>query len=97
MVTSQPAQPMTHQETSGADTSTAAANVQKLKQNAGDDYDTLAMQLRVDGLEAESRHDYAAALYYYQQIETLPHDRWPSDTDQLLQNAQKMSVASNAR
>jgi hypothetical protein len=103
MVTSQPTAPSAPQAATdgsgsgaGGNVSAAAANVQKLRQNAGDDYDTLAMQLRANGLEAESRHDYAGALYYYQQIEMLPHDHWPSDTDQLLKNAQKLSVASDA-
>lgn len=51
------------------------------------DLDSLAMQLRRDGLDAESRHDYMTAASYYEQVERLPREHWPTDTDQLLQAA----------
>jgi hypothetical protein len=65
----------------------AAANAQKLRQSAGGDLDTLAMELRGNGLDAEHRDDFAAAEYYYQQVEQLPRDHWPGDIDQLLKDA----------
>jgi hypothetical protein len=70
-----------------ANTAAAAATSQKLRQSAGGDLDTLAMQLRGNGLDAEHRADFAAAEYYYSQVEQLPHDHWPGDIDQLLKGA----------
>jgi hypothetical protein len=69
-------------------TAAAADAASKLRQSTND-LDTLAMKLRNNGLDAEARHDYAAALYYYQQVETLPTDHWPGGIDLLLKNAQK--------
>jgi hypothetical protein len=60
------------------------------------DLDALAMQLRANGLDAESKHDYAAAQYFYEQIEKLPRDHWPADTDQLLKAAQKMNQSASS-
>jgi hypothetical protein len=59
------------------------------------DLDSLAMRLRANGLDAESRRDYAAAQYYYEQIEKLPREHWPADTDQLLHNARKMNQSAS--
>jgi hypothetical protein len=56
-----------------------------------EELDTLAMQLRRNGLDAEARRDYASAASFYEQIERLPHEHWPSDTDQLLQAARKQT------
>ncbi len=70
-----------------ASTAAAAAASQKLRQSAGGDLDTLSMELRGNGLDAEHREDYAAAEYYYQQVEQLPRDHWPGDIDQLLKDA----------
>jgi hypothetical protein len=81
----------------GASTSAAADNASKLRQSAGGDLDALAMKLRNNGLDAESRQDYAAALYYYQQVETLPSDHWPSDIDRLLKSVQKRTITGDAR
>jgi len=68
-------------------TSEAMDNATKLRESAGGDFDSLAMKLRSNGLDAEHRQDFAAAQYYYQQVESLPHDHWPSDIDRLLKNA----------
>jgi hypothetical protein len=73
----------------------AADTVNKLRESSGGDLDTLAMKLRNNGLDAESRQDYAAALYFYQQVEALPTDHWPSDIDRLLKNVQKRTVPSD--
>ncbi len=79
-----------------AGTAAAAAAAQKLRQSAGGDLDTLAMELRSNGLDAEHRSDFAAAEYYYQQVEDLPHDHWPGDIDQLLKDAhQKVTDGAN--
>jgi hypothetical protein len=78
------------------DSNNAPANLPMVStaQNSGEDLDSLAMRLRLSGLDAEARHDYAAAQYFYQQIEKLPKDHWPADTDQLLKNAQKMNQSA---
>jgi hypothetical protein len=75
------------QSPNDASTAAAAAATQKLRQSTGGDLDTLAMELRGNGLDAEHRQDYAAAEYYYQQVEQLSRDHWPSDIDQLLKDA----------
>lgn len=72
-----------------ASTNEAAATTEKLRQSAGGDLDELSMQLRSNGLDAEGRQDYAAAEYYFQQVENLPRDHWPGDIDQLLKDVQK--------
>jgi hypothetical protein len=74
-------------------TAIAAETAEKLRASAGGDLDTLAMQLYRNGLDADSRKDYAAALYYYQQVETLPRDHWPSDIDLRLKDVQKRLAA----
>lgn len=78
-----------------ADTAAAAATSQKLRQSAGGDLDTLAMQLRGNGLDAEHRADFAAAEYYYSQVEQLPHDHWPGDIDQLLKGAHEKVIGGD--
>jgi len=70
-------------------TAAAAETANKLKQSFGDDPDTLAMKLRNSGLDAEAKQDYNSARYFYQQVESLPPDHWPSDIDRLLKNAEK--------
>ncbi|MGD0464399.1 MAG: hypothetical protein ABSB74_18095 [Tepidisphaeraceae bacterium] len=79
-----------------ARTAAAAANSQKLRQSAAGDLDTLAMQLRGNGLDAEHREDFAAAEYYYQQVEQLPRDHWPGDIDQLLKVAHQRVIDGDA-
>jgi hypothetical protein len=69
--------------------SQAASTTSRLRKAAGNDLDDLAMELRSNGLDAEHRRDYVAAQYYYQQVETLPHDSWPGDIEPLLKNVQK--------
>jgi hypothetical protein len=75
-----------------AGTAAAAAATEKLRQSAGGDLDTLAMELRSNGMDAEHRNDFAAAEYYYQQVEQLPHDHWPGDIDELLKDAHQKVV-----
>ncbi|MGA3065227.1 MAG: hypothetical protein ABSF29_00110 [Tepidisphaeraceae bacterium] len=81
-----------------AETPTAVVNVPAAPvatvNMSGSDLDSLAMRLRSSGLDAEARHDYASAQYFYEQIEKLPRDHWPADTDQLLKNAQKMNQSA---
>jgi len=79
------------------DSSTAVAEqtVQQLRQSTGGDLDELAMQLRSNGLDAEGRQDFSAAEYYFQQVENLPRDHWPSDIDQLLKEVQQRLAESN--
>jgi hypothetical protein len=60
------------------------------------DLDALAMQMRANGLDAEARHDFAAAQYYYEQIEKLPKEHWPADTDQLLKAAKRMNQSASS-
>jgi uncharacterized OB-fold protein len=67
-----------------ADKATGAAAIAP---PSSQELDTLAMTLRSNGLDAESHHDYVTAISCYQQIEKLPRDHWPSDTEQLLQTA----------
>jgi hypothetical protein len=76
--------------------SNAAATAEQLRQSAGGDLDSLAMDLRANGMEAEGRHDYSAAVYYYQQVETLPHDHWPGDITELLAGARQKLAASDS-
>jgi len=78
-------------------TTVAAEATEKLRASAGGDLDTLAMHLRSNGLDAQGRHDYVAAQYYFQQVENLPRDHWPSDIDYLLRDVQKHLVAADAR
>jgi hypothetical protein len=80
-----------------ANSSTAAAEqtVQQLRQSTGGDLDELAMQLRSNGLDAEGRQDFSAAEYYFQQVENLPRDHWPSDIDQLLKEVQQRLADAN--
>jgi hypothetical protein len=73
----------------------AAETVTKLRESSGGDLDSLAMKLRNSGLDAEARQDYTTALYFYQQVESLPNDHWPSDIDRLLKTVQKRIVAGN--
>jgi hypothetical protein len=73
----------------------AAETVAKLRESSGGDLDSLAMKLRNSGLDAEARQDYTTALYFYQQVESLPNDHWPSDIDRLLKTVQKRIVAGN--
>jgi hypothetical protein len=75
-----------------AGTAAAAAATQKLRQSAGGDLDTLAMELRSNGMDAEHGNDFPAAEYYYQQVEQLPHDHWPGDIEQLLKDAHQKVV-----
>ena len=75
----------------------AADTTSKLRQSTGGDLDLLAMKLRNNGLDAEARQDFAAALYYYQQVETLPSDHWPGDIDRLLKNVQKRALGGGAQ
>jgi hypothetical protein len=76
----------------GGDSAPAAAPAD----NSGGDLDAQAMHLRSNGLDAEGRHDYAAAQFFYEQIEKLPREHWPADTDQLLKNAQKMNQSASS-
>lgn len=80
-----------------ASTAAAAAAADKLRQSAGGDLDTLAMELRGNGLDAEHRQDFAAAEYYYQQIEQLPRDHWPGDIEQLLKDAHQKVASGDSR
>ena len=75
----------------------AADAASKLRQSSGGDLDLLAMKLRNNGLDAEARQDYAAAQYYYQQVELLPSDHWPGDIDRLLKNVQKRIAGGGAQ
>jgi hypothetical protein len=90
-----PPAPVVHQEAPvspvavDASLTAAAANAAKLKQKAIDD-DTFAMELRANGMEAEARHDYEGAAYYYQAVEQLSRDHWPVDIDQRLKEVQKL-------
>jgi hypothetical protein len=61
---------------------------------SAEDLDELAMKLHNEGLDAEARHDYASAVAYYQQIEKLPREHWPADTEQLLSAAQERAAAT---
>jgi hypothetical protein len=70
-------------------TAAAAETFAKLKQSCGDDLDSLAMKLRNNGLDAEAKQDYTSARYFYEQVESLPADHWPSDIDRLLKSAEK--------
>jgi ribosomal protein L40E len=72
-----------------ADSGTATAS--------DDDLDALAMRLHNQGLDAEARHDYASAAAYYQQIEKLPREHWPADTEQLLGAARQRLAASGGQ
>jgi hypothetical protein len=83
------------QPQASSSTAAAEANAEKLRQSAGGDLDELAMELRSNGMDAEARQDYAAAEYYYQQVENLPRDHWPSDIDQLLKNVEKRLADSD--
>jgi hypothetical protein len=76
-------------------TTAAAEATEKLRASVGGDLDTLAMKLRWNGKDAEARKDYIAAQYYYQQVENLPRDHWPSDIDQLLKDVQKRLLAAH--
>jgi hypothetical protein len=76
----------------GGDTTPAALPAD----NYGSDLDAQAMHLRSNGLDAEGRHDYAAAQFFYEQIEKLPREHWPADTDELLKNAQKMNQSASS-
>ncbi len=80
-----------------ASTAAAAATADKLRQSDGGDLDTLAMELRGNGLDAEHRQDFAAAEYYYQQVEQLPRDHWPGDIEQLLKDVHQKVVAGESR
>jgi hypothetical protein len=73
----------------------AAAAAEQLRQAADGDLDSLAMELRSNGLDAEHRQDYSSAEYYYQQVEKLPHDHWPGDIEQLLQGARERLAAAH--
>jgi len=75
-------------------TTAAAEATEKLRASAAGDLDTLAMHLRSNGLDAQHRQDYVAAQYYYQQVENLPRDHWPSDIDLLLKEVQKHLLAA---
>jgi len=76
-------------------TTVAAEATEKLRASAGGDLDTLAMQLRSNGLDAQHRQDYIAAQYYYQQVEKLPRDHWPGDIDHLLKDVQRHLSAAH--
>jgi hypothetical protein len=78
-------------------TSAAAAAAERLRQKAGTDLDTLAMQLRNDGMDAESRQDFISAEYFYHQVESLPRDHWPGDIQQLLQNVEHKIQSNETR
>ena len=67
----------------------AAEATEKLRASAGGNLDKLALALRRNGLIAQGKHHYIAAQYYFQQVETLPRDHWPSDIDHLLKDVQK--------
>jgi rubrerythrin len=82
--------PAQQQDTTPPDTTTQ--NI--VGNNSGQDLDALAMRLRSSGLDAEARHDFAAAQYFYEQIEKMPKEHWPADTDSLLKNAQKMNQSA---
>jgi hypothetical protein len=85
-----------HQTPSDLRTAAAAEATEKLRAAAGNDLDELAMRLRVNGMDAEHRHDYFAAQYYFQQVEKLPRDHWPSDIDNLLKAVQRHLNAAAA-
>ena len=50
------------------------------------------MSWRNSGLDAEQRHDYAAAVYFYEKIEKLPKEHWPTDTESLLAGAKRLDT-----
>jgi hypothetical protein len=91
----QPSQPQPQPDNSSPTVANVpAAPTDSSAGTSSDDLDALAMRLRSSGLDAEGRHDYAAAQYFYEQIEKLPRDHWPADTDSLLKNAQKMNQSA---
>jgi hypothetical protein len=45
---------------------------------------------RSKGMDAETRGDYSAAEYDYEQVEKLPVANWPADIEDKLANARKM-------
>jgi hypothetical protein len=72
----------------------AASDTAAAPAPSAEDLDELAMKLHNEGLDAEARHDYASAVAYYQQIEKLPREHWPADTEQLLSAAQERAAAT---
>jgi hypothetical protein len=54
--------------------------------------DSIAMQLRAKGMDAESQHNYSLAEYIYEQIEKqLPREHWPADIELRLKYARQMA------
>lgn len=60
------------------------------------DLDTKAMHLRADAIDCEARKDYSSAEYFYEQIERLPRDHWPADTEQRLAAVRAAKNAATA-
>jgi len=95
-----PTAPSNSSETKAPAPQPAAANLPPASSDAGavaasdEDLDQLAMKLHNQGLDAEARHDYASAVGYYQQIEKLPREHWPADTQELLNAAQQRAAAA---
>jgi hypothetical protein len=76
-------------------TRAAAQVAAKLRQADNGDLDTLAMQLRGDGMDAENSQDFVSAQYFYQQVEALPRDHWPGDIEQRLRDVQTRLAAAD--
>ncbi|HTW94499.1 MAG TPA: hypothetical protein VMD30_06890, partial [Tepidisphaeraceae bacterium] len=50
----------------------------------------LAMGLFANAIDAESRHDYSSAIWYYQKIEErIPKEDWPGGLEIRLEAAEK--------
>jgi hypothetical protein len=59
--------------------------------------DSIAMQLRAKGMDAESQHNYNLAQYIYEQIEKqLPREHWPADIELRLKYARQMADADKS-
>jgi len=54
------------------------------------------MHLRADAIDCEARKDYSSAEYFYEQIERLPRDHWPADTEQRLAAVRAAKNAATA-
>ncbi len=54
-------------------------------------------KLRNQGIDAEARNDYAAALQFYEQIRKIRRDAWPSDLQIRIDLARKQVKARSAK
>ena len=54
----------------------------------------LSMVMFTNAIDAESRRDYRAAVYYYEQIEKLPKEDWPGGLEIRLEAARKQAAAA---